>query len=168
MTAAVGLLVLGLTLVYSAIKGLSFVEVFEGKTGAVLNPKGGKGGTPPNDTTDTSSPFPLGTPFGEGPLGGSGQFKGPNAARLEALRKTLVTKFHLQVTEICRPANATYGAPESLHKSCRAMDLKGSVSDKVAAARFCKSLPWVDEVFCDQAGMIAPGYDHSDHLHVGA
>lgn len=170
MTAAVGLLVLGLTLVYSAVKGLSFVEVFEGKTGVPLNPKGGRGGTLPQSdiSDDSASPFPLGQPFTEGSLSGPGQFKGPNAERLEALRKTLTTKFHLHVSQICRPANASYGAPNSLHKSCRAMDLTGSVSDRVAAARFCKGLPWVQEVFCDQAGLIAPGYDHSDHLHVGA
>jgi hypothetical protein len=144
------------------------MEVFAGQTGEVLNPKGGKGGSQPAGTGDVPSPFPLGAPFGEGPLSGAGDFQGPNAARLEALRKTLITKFHLRVTQICRPASATYGAPNSKHKSCRAMDLSGSVSDRVAAARFCKGLGWVEEVFCDQAGMVAPGYDHSDHLHVGA
>lgn len=168
MTAAVGLLVLGLTLIYSAIKGLSFTDIYAGQTGTVLNPKGGRGGSSSSTTTDTSSPFPLGAPFGIGQITGAGQFKGPHANELEALRKTLISKFHLRVTQICRPTNATYGAPHSLHKECRAMDLTGTVSDRVAAARFCKGLPWVQEVFCDQAGMTAPGYDHSDHVHIGA
>lgn len=170
MTAAVGLLILGLTLIYSSIKGLSFTEIYAGQTGTTLNPRGGRGGSSPADTSSdtSSSPFQLGAPFGIGQITGAGQFKGPHANELEALRKTLISKFHLRVSQICRPVNATYGAPHSLHKECRAMDLTGSVSDRVAAARFCKTLPWVDEVFCDQAGMVAPGYDHSDHLHVGA
>lgn len=170
MTVAVGLVMLGLTLIYAAVKGLSFTEIYAGQTGTALNPKGGKGGSSSADgaVDISSSPFQLGAPFGIGQITGAGQFKGPHANELEALRKTLISKFHLRVSQICRPANATYGAPNSLHKQCRAMDLTGSVADRVAAARFCKNLPWVSEVFCDQAGMVAPGYDHSDHLHVGA
>lgn len=173
MAAALGLLVLGLTLVYSAIKGLTIAEVFQGATGDPLNPKGGvakkfsgspsTGNEPEPDATGSS-----GGPFGSGSLSGNGQFKGPNAEKLEALRKIAVSKYNLRVSQICRPANATYGAANSLHKSCRAMDLTGSVADKVAFARYAKSLSWVDEVFCDQAGMVAPGFAHGDHVHVGA
>lgn len=170
MAAAIGLLVLGLTLVYSAIKGLSIADVFKGETGNPLNPKGGTpaASSTTGSTTVTPSTAGLGGPFGNGSLTSSGSFKGPNAVKLEALRKVAVSRYKLKVSQICRPANATYGAANSLHKACRAMDLTGSTADKVAFARFAKSQSWVAEVFCDQAGMVAPGFDHSDHVHVGA
>ena len=168
MPVAVGLLTLGFILIVSAVKGVSIVQVFRGELGDPLDPKGGKadiGGaatalTAPSDNQGTLSNLKV--------TGASGSFKGPNAARLEALRKVAVSKYDLKVTQICRPANATYGSPTSLHKQCRAMDLSGKVSDMVAFARYAKTLDWVDEVYCDQAGMVAPGYDHSDHVHVGA
>jgi hypothetical protein len=168
MPVAVGLLVLGLTLVYSAVKGLSITEVFQGQTGNPLNPKGGTisdlaGISESNSLTDLAS-----GPTDAGLTGATGSFKGPNAARLESLRKIATSKYNLHISQICRPQNATYGAPNSLHKSCRAFDATGSVTNRVAFARYAKSLPWVAEVFCDQAGMVAPGYDHSDHTHVGA
>lgn len=168
MPVAVGLLVLGLTLVYSAVKGLSITEVFKGETGNPLNPKGGTiaaltaGGSPP--TPDIAAV--AGAPTSLTPASGAGQFKGPNATKLEALRVVAVSKFHLTITQICRPQNANYGAPNSLHKQCRAFDSSGSVANKIAFARYAKA-QGAAEVFCDQAGMVAPGYDHSDHVHVG-
>jgi hypothetical protein len=168
MPVAVGLLVLGLTLVYSAVKGISITDVFQGETGNPLNPKGGTIGALAKSITGTTDNSLIQLAAGPADLttGGVGQFKGPNAAKLEALRKVATSRYHLHVTQICRPQNATYGAPNSLHKQCRAFDSTGSVSDRIAFARYAKS-QGADEVFCDQAGMVAPGYDHSDHVHVG-
>lgn len=171
MPVAVGLLVLGLTLVYASVKGFTLQQVFQGETGNPLNPKGGtigdiaKGATTPltGDLAGVASgPASLST------SGVTGSFKGPHAAELEALRKVATSHYHLVITQICRPQNATYGAPNSLHKQCRAFDATGTVANRIAFARYAKSLSWVAEVFCDQAGMMAPGYDHSDHVHVGA
>lgn len=166
----------GGVIAYSALKGISIADVLRGAIGDPLNPAGGKSAvTSPVSgvsTGDVSADSLTGGATGAlgGSSGPTGQFKGPHAADLEALRKVLISKFHLRVTQICRPANATYGAANSLHKSCRAMDLGGSVSDRVAAARYAKNLAWVDEVFCDQAGMPAANFPggHTDHLHVGA
>ena len=45
MTVAIALVLTGFVLVYSALKGLSLVDVFSGMTGDALSPKGGRGGT---------------------------------------------------------------------------------------------------------------------------
>jgi hypothetical protein len=167
MAVAVGLLVTGLTLVYSAVKGLSMVEIFRGETGNPLNPKGGTIGDLPTRPVTSADSNIVDIAKGKSNLN-IGSFKGPQAANLYALSRVAVNKYHLRITQICRPQNATYGAPNSLHKQCRAFDSTGSIADRVAFARYAKSLSWVQEVFCDQAGMMAPGYDHSDHVHVGS
>jgi len=44
MTIAIALVLTGFVLVYSALKGLSLPDVFNGLTGESLSPKGGRGG----------------------------------------------------------------------------------------------------------------------------
>lgn len=178
MGAAIGLLTIGGILIAASLKGLSLPELLAGATGNILDPKGGSttaatdaaaaGNATPTD------PTPTGSPTGSTPLpgGDTGGYKGPRAAWLKAMETIAVKQFHLTPGQLCRPANATYGAPNSLHKSCRARDYGGSVANRVAFARFAKARAQTDgvdaEVFCDQAGMVAPGYDHSDHVHLGA
>ena len=45
MPIAIALVVTGFFLVYSALKGISLVDIFNGATGQELSPKGGRGGT---------------------------------------------------------------------------------------------------------------------------
>lgn len=163
MSVAILLITLGGWLIYSSLKGQSLVESLTGKGGDLLNPKGGKlldmgGGE------FSSPPISADTGGGTNKYG----FKGPNAANLASITNTAISKYNLKVSQVCRPQNANYGAANSLHKQCRAVDLTGAVGDKVAFARYAKSLSWVDEVFCDQAGMSVPGYEHLSHVHVGA
>jgi hypothetical protein len=165
MPAAVALILSGFTLIYSALTGKALSEILSGDALPRLNPAGGKGGGGSADPDAGSQPR---GPGGEGAPDPQHEFKGPHAAQLRALADTATHQYHLRISQICRPQNANYGAPNSLHKSCRAFDSVGTVADRVAFARYAKSLPWVDEVFCDQAGFVAPGYDHSDHVHVGA
>lgn len=161
MSAVILLLTIGGWLIYSSLKGQSLTEALTGEGGDNLNPKGHVSSE--LDITDS----PLNDPLG-GLTGKTGQFKGPHAALLFKLSQIAESKYHLKISQICRPASASYGSPTSLHKSCRAFDSVGAVADKVAFARYAKTVPGVAEVFCDQAGMVAPGYDHSDHVHVGA
>lgn len=163
MPAAVALILAGFTLIYSALTGKSLAEILSGESLPRLNPAGGRGG---GEVTAAGSQ-PRG-PGGQGAPDPQREFKGPHAGQLRDLTQVAETKYHLRVSQICRPANATYGATDSLHKQCRAVDLVGTVADRVAFARYAKTLSWVDEVFCDQAGMYAKGFDHSDHVHVGA
>lgn len=164
MPAAVALIIAGFTLVYSALTGKSLAEIVSGDALPHLNPAGGKGG---GGSDPGAGSQPTG-PGGQGAPDPKHEFKGPHAAQLRALAELAGTHYHLRISQICRPQNATYGAPDSLHKQCRAFDSVGTVADRVAFARYAKGLPWVSQVFCDQAGMVAPGYDHSDHVHVGA
>lgn len=159
MTAAIAIIIVGFTMVYTALTGQSFAEALSGK-GRKLDPKGGTGGS------DSGGPVP--GPDVTGGTDPKGQFKGPNAHLLRALADSAVKDYHLSISQICRPADATYGAPHSLHKECRAFDATGSVPDRVAFARYAKGVAGVAEVFCDQAGMSAPGYEHTTHVHVGA
>jgi hypothetical protein len=163
--AAVALILAGFTLIYSALTGESLADILSGKSLPRLNPAGGKGGGSSSDPGAGSQPR---GPGGQGAPDPQREFKGPHAGELRALATIAQTHYHLRISQICRPANATYGAKDSLHKQCRAFDSVGATADKVAFARYAKGLPWVDEVFCDQAGMVAPGFDHSDHVHVGA
>lgn len=169
MTVAIALLVIGYALVYSALKGLSLTEVFSGEKGDVLDPKGGNTRTFADGIG--GGDFPIGGAAGNTDPGSSvdpkGQFKGPNAATLRYVATAARDRFHLTIGQVCRPKNATYGAPNSLHKECRAMDVLGSVSNRIAFARWAKQTFPAAEVFCDQAGMIAPGYEHTSHAHFG-
>lgn len=178
MPVAIFALVAGGVIALSALKGISIADALKGALGGKLNPAGSKSpvtssatGVGAGDVSADDNIITGAITGGAlGALGGTGQFKGPNAAKLEALRKVLENRFHLKIIQICRPQNATYGAADSLHKSCRAMDASGKVADMIAAARYCKTLPWVSEVFCDQAGMPAANFPggHTDHMHVGA
>lgn len=159
MAAALFIITAGFTLVYSALKGISVTDIFAGATGIQLNPRGG------NERTGTvTGPAAADAASGADP---KGTFKGPHAKTLRHITDVAEDRFNLRVSQICRPANAGYGSPTSLHKECRAVDLTGSVQDRVAHARWVKQNFPAAEVFCDQAGMVAPGYDHSDHSHVG-
>jgi hypothetical protein len=160
MPIAIATILVGYALTYQALTGESLVSLFSSQV-RKLNPAGGRGGggssvtpsAPDDDTPD---------------YGQTGQFRGPHAALLYQMSQVAQHTFHLRISQICRPKDATYGAPDSLHKQCRAFDATGNVTDRVAFARYVRGIPGIDEVFCDQAGMIAPGYDHSDHVHVGA
>lgn len=158
----------GFTLVYSALKGVSLTEMFAGVVGDPLNPKGigrsggGGGGTATADPTAGDG--------GATPTGDTGSFKGAHAADLRAIEKVAHERFHLSTSNICRSAAhnaAVGGSPTSDHLKCAAMDETGSVANRVAFARWAKAHYPQAQVFCDQAGMFAPGYDHSDHTHVG-
>lgn len=163
MPIALVLITLGSMFVYSAVTDVSLVDMFTGATAGI------KRFSPSNAIPETAvGEPPAGAPSNLPGLGGV-RFKGPYAAQLEALAQKAVTDYDLTIVQICRPIDAGYGAPNSLHKQCRAFDAIGKTADKVAFARYVKaSEPWVDEVFCDQAGMIAPGYEHTTHMHVGA
>jgi hypothetical protein len=170
MPAAVALILAGFTLIYSALTGESLSDILSGKTLPRLNPAGGKGGSGggQDGSVDPGAGSQPTGPGGQGAPDPQHEFKGPNAAKLRDLAVIAQQQFDLRISQICRPKNATYGAANSLHKQCRAFDSVGTVADRVAFARFAKGLPWVSQVFCDQAGMVAPGFDHSDHVHVGA
>lgn len=158
----------GFTLVYSALKGIGLTEIFAGVTGDALNPKGvsrSAGGGGGADTADAGTATGGATATGD-----VGSFKGAHAADLRAIEKVAHSNFHLTTTNTCRtPAeNARVGgSPTSDHVKCAAMDEAGSVQNRVAFARWAKKNYPQAQVFCDQAGMFAPGYDHSDHTHVG-
>lgn len=159
MPAALFLIVAGFTLIYSALKGLSLPEIFAGNFGDKLDAKGGGVTTAP----------PTGIAAMDAASGADpeGRFKGPNAKTLSYIDSVLIDRFNLTRGQVCRPKDATYGAPKSLHKECRAGDYLGSVANRVAAARWAKENFPAAEVFCDQAGMVAPGYEHTSHLHIG-
>lgn len=158
MPVAIAILLAGFTLVYSALKGLSLSEMMSGETGSDIDAKGGNKVTVPLS--------PLGPTETKG--GPTGVFKGPNAALLQRLSKAAVNDFNLRITDTCRPKNAGYGSPTSLHKQCRALDAAGKPADMMAFAKYAKGTPGVSEVFYDPAGYVAPGYPHGDHVHVGA
>lgn len=182
MPFAILLIAAGGVMIYSALKGISIADAFNGVTGAALDPSGGNltpaapvAPADPATPDDPAAPGPTTTE----PDPGSGTItrhglKGPNAAKLEALANVAERDFSLTVGSVCRSAahNAAVGGSKtSFHLQCRAFDSTGSVTKRVAFARFAKAqLAGVSgaEVFCDQAGMIAPGFDHSDHVHVGA
>ena len=161
MFVAAGLLTLGLALIAAAVKGVSLVDLFAGKSAP-----------PPSDpfasSPRLSSDLPAG---GSTNTGSAGVFKGPNAALLNNLSKTAVSQFHLHIGSTCRSAAenaAVGGAPQSDHLQCRAFDSSGAASDMAAFARYAKNTPGVTKVFYDPLGWSAPGYDHSDHVHVSA
>lgn len=181
MAIAIVFIAVGGVMIASALTGQSISDVFSQFTGG-LNPAGGRGGGPfapvggdvpadalPLDPT-TGAPAP---PITLKP-GARAGYKGPNAAKLEALHLVATQRFHLHITNLCRSAahnKAVGGSATSFHLQCRAGDYVGSVTDRVAFARYAKTaLSGVAgaEVFCDQAGMVAPGFDHSDHTHIGA
>lgn len=154
MFVAAGLLTLGLALIAAAVKGVSLVDLFAGK----------------------SAPPPQSPTAGASSTGGTGadpqgQFKGPNAALLRSLASTAVNKFHLHIGSTCRSPEenaAVGGAPHSDHLACRAFDSSGAANDMAAFARYAHDTPGVTKVFYDPLGWSAPGYDHSDHVHVSA
>lgn len=148
----------GSVLMYSAFKGVGIVEAFSGKPLPKVTPV-------PGPDTQTRS-RDAGTTTGTTGTSHSDEFKGTHADQLARLAWVAENTFHLTITQINRPMDATYGAPNSNHKYGRAFDATGTVADRIGFARFAKSAG-ADEVFCDQAGMVAPGYDHSDHVHVG-
>lgn len=150
------LLGVGAVMTYSAFKGLSIVDVFAGKEPP---PRA------PNSPTNTVAPDAQDR-SNVAKATGPGQFKGPNALLLESVRLYAETRFGLRVSQICRPANATYGAAKSKHKECRAMDLVGTPANMMAFARWANALPW-GQVFYDPAGLVAPGFSHVDHVHFG-
>lgn len=162
MPAAIALIVAGFVFVYSALKGLTLPEVLGGMTGVKLDARGGNART--GGGTSVTGAAAADAIAGADP---EGVFKGPNAKLLRYVTDVGKKQYHLRVSQICRPQNASYGAPNSLHKECRAVDMVGAVSDRVAWARWIHSSYPVLEVFCDQAGLSAPGYDHSDHAHAG-
>lgn len=162
MPVAFVLITAGVTLVYSAIRNVSLIDLLAGREGTPIGDQKppaftDAGGAPGSGATVASGNDP------------KGQFKGPNAAVLRALADAATEQFNLRISQVCRPQNASYGAPNSLHKSCRAFDSVGKLSDRIAFARYAAGFKGrgISEVFCDQAGMVAPGYDHSDHVHVG-
>jgi Peptidase M15 len=179
---AIILIAIGGLMVASALSDQSIADVFANFTGVPTDKRGGDvekgsgpfsgvGGEPPAGTLplDPNNPLPPAT------LGGKGAgYKGPNAAILESLHKVATGRFHLSLTNLCRSAahNAAVGGSRtSFHLQCRAGDYDGTVANRVAFARYAKSaLSGVPggEVFCDQAGMVAPGFDHSTHVHIGA
>lgn len=160
MFVAAAFLTLGLALIAAAVKGVSMVDLFAGKSAPEKGPY-----SPPTTGPSTGN---------EGaPSTGTGatQFKGPHAASLQGALNTAIGTFHLHLTSGCRSAAenaAAGGSPTSWHVQCRAFDVGGAASDMMAFARWAHALSWVDEVFYDPAGWSAPGYDHSDHVHVGA
>jgi hypothetical protein len=160
-------------MVASALTGQSIADVFRNFTGG-LNPAGGRGGNAGANIPVQPGAAGAIPGLGSTPTGKLAGYKGPNATTLEQLHAVATTKFHLSLTNLCRSAahNAAVGGSKtSFHLQCRAGDYVGSVADRVAFARYAK--PILDgipggEVFCDQAGMVAPGFDHSDHTHIGA
>lgn len=158
----------GAWLVYSSLKGQGLADVFKGG-GESLNPEGGSRSTGSTGSTDSAGDVIAGEP----PIGGfpasgpTGDFKGPNAAILEQLRKDAVSKFKLRITQTCRPKNATYGAPNSRHKVCSAFDASGAPADMKAYAIYAhKVVPkYGGRVYYDPLGWVAPGYNHTDHVH---
>jgi Peptidase M15 len=176
MPVAIVLVAIGGVMVASALTGQSIADTFRNFTGG-LNPAGGRGGNTGNASDVSTSPDTLGGAIpglGATPTGKLAGYKGPNATVLEQLHSVATGKFHLRLTNLCRSAahNAAVGGSKtSFHLQCRAGDYVGTVADRVAFARYAK--PILDripggEVFCDQAGMVAPGFDHSDHTHIGA
>lgn len=179
MAFAILFIAAGGVMVASALTGQSIADTFRNFTGG-LNPAGGRGGTFDSVGGDVpADALPLdptaGAPDTPVTIGGKrAGYKGPNAAKLEALHAVATQRYHLSLTNLCRsPARnaAVGGSPTSFHLQCRAGDYVGSVNNRVAFARYAKTglagVPGA-EVFCDQAGMVAPGFDHSDHTHVGA
>ncbi len=175
MAVAIILIAVGGVMVASALTGQSIADTFRDFTGG-LNPAGGRGGGPfaavGGDVPDTAAPLDPNTPLS----GKHAGYKGPHADVLEQLHQAATGHFGLHLTNLCRSLQANTeagGSPTSFHLSCRAGDYDGGspVASRVAFAKYAKGvlsgIPGA-EVFCDQAGMVAPGFDHSDHVHIGA
>lgn len=170
MFAAVALITLGMVLIWSAVKGLGITDLFTGAAGDPLDPKGGgqAGSTVPG--ADPEHP-PLTSPSDI-------PYTGNNAILLWNLEQTGRERFHLTVSSRCRTTaenQGAGGAERSNHLCvdvdgkcrCRACDMTGTVANRVAFARYAKA-QGCPEVFCDQAGMSDPNFDHSDHVHIGS
>lgn len=157
MIAAVALITIGFALVAAAVKGVSLADLFAGKSAPETEPSGD---TPVSERASGADTDP------------QGQFKGPNAALLRSLYNAAKNRFHLTPGSTCRSPeeNARVGGSStSLHLQCRAFDSTGSPADMAAFAKYALTFkPAVDEVFYDPLGLTAPGFDHSDHVHVGA
>jgi hypothetical protein len=163
VAAAFAVITLGSLFVYSALKGIGITDIFAGSTGKKLDPAGGVVTEGADSPPRISDAFP-----GTGGTDPKGQFKGPHAGLLRQLADDATGRFHLRITQICRPKSATYGSATSLHKECRAFDASGKPADMLAYARYAVTVSGVDEVFYDPAGLSAPGFAHTDHVHTGA
>ena len=126
-------------MVYSALKGISIVDVLAGKAGATLNP----GGKSYEKVTQVSKGVDAGVSVGsvgETPSVGSGspdnskfKFKGPNATDLAIWANVAEKQFKLKAGEtpgtgVCKGCHV----PGSDHYSGRATDISGSAEDMKA------------------------------------
>lgn len=163
MALAIVVIAVGGLMVFSSLKGISISDAFGGVVGDSIDPSGGLTGSSSSGDTSGSSDV-------TGTSGNVGSFKGPNAAKLKALADVAVNRFDLKIGNVCRSAaenSAAGGSPTSKHLACRAFDTSGSAANMLAFARYVHDNGNVEEVFYDPAGYVAPGYDHSDHVHVG-
>jgi hypothetical protein len=165
---AFGLVTLGTMLVYSGLKGLTFVDILAGETGEPLDPKGGDG-SPTGGGLAGSVANSVRGAISAG-MTGKG-FSGPKAKLLEHLSTVAVEKFNLTVTSTKRsgPAGASW------HNRGRAADVAGKPADMMAFAKYAKGyLSELEELFYDPLG----GWDggtsigaiggHDDHVHFAA
>lgn len=181
MTAALALITLGFLMVLSALRGVSIVEVLEGKKG---NPLDSQGGAPPDPSSAGTMLLGSGATGNTlGQLPGPSNFYGPHADTLTTLAAVAVHQFHLTLSSVCRSAadNARAGgADHSNHLinaegKCKAFDASGNPVDMGAFFDYVAENYRHDitELFYDPRGAIKNGFTipaiggHDDHVHVG-
>src|SRR5690606_38985241 len=145
-------------LVASSLKGKSVAELLSSGLGSPFDPGAGGG------SSGGQSIAPGG--------GSSKHYTGQNAQILESLDEIARKQFGLSVAR-CRSASRNAevgGATKSNHLAnaegkCRAFDASGSANNMKGFALFVvENYPQI-ELFYDPIGKVAPGFDHTDHVH---
>lgn len=164
MPLAILFLITGIVLAASALKGKSVSDLLNSGLGSPFSPNaGGSNGTAGKQQLATYSG------------GGSQHYAGQNAVILETLDETAREQFGLSVSR-CRSSvhnAAVGGAAQSNHLAdadgkCRAFDASGNANSMKAYALYVKANYPQLELFYDPIGLVAPGFDHSDHVHTGS
>lgn len=174
MPLALAFLTIGVILAASGLTGKSVADLLAEGIGDAFNPAGGRGGTVDTSTalTDTAA---AGDALDDLTVNTAGDFYGPNAVILNRLKRTAETRFRLDVkTCRSRSRNAAVGGSatsnhlENSQGKCKAFDASGSARDMRAFAMYVNREHPDLELFYDPIGKVAPGFDHTDHVHVGS
>lgn len=170
MPAAILIITIGVTLAYSAFKGIGVTDVLAGALGDTLDPHGPA-------TPDITAPTAVSAPDTTTDPGSSVDtsryhFKGPNASLLASLATAAVSNFNLTITST---SGGTH-VPTSYHYKARAFDAAGKPADMAAYYQWAHDTygHTLAELFYDPKGGLKNGAEigaiggHSDHVHTAA
>lgn len=161
MPLAIIFLLTGIVLVASALKGKSVADLLNSGLGSPFDPSAGGNAVAQKQVSSSS--------------GSTRNYTGQNAQILELLDEVARNQFDLSVSR-CRSSshNSTVGGAtasnhlENADGKCRAFDASGSANNMKAYALYVQANYPQLELFYDPIGLIAPGFDHSDHVHTGS